>query len=225
MLIRPINQIKTGLMLVSLLALTSCGGGGGSSGTPLLGGGSVAQTQGWSVSLTGTPIANNVSTGSCVAQSGGGVVCAVSGHNNTANPGTGAIQEIYSVNLVATVTGSSGPVNNAPVTFAMGSSQTTIGGSYCSSATATTTGNCDPGTGPNTGTITAIEYQPGFGDPSSGKIASSIQATTGADGKAYATYYPGGKSGYDVVVVSAGATTSSSTTTSLPSDSATMQVQ
>lgn len=221
MLIRPINQIKTGLMLFSLLALTSCGGGGGSSGTPLLGGGSVAQTQGWSVSLTGTPIANNVSSGSCVAQNGGGVVCAVSGHNNTADSGTGAIIENFSVNLVATVTGSSGPVSGAPVTFSMGSSQTTIGGSYCSTATATTTGNCNGGTG----TETEIEYQPGFGDPSSGKIASSIQATTGSDGKAYATYYPGGKSGYDVVVVSAGATTSSSTTTSLPSDSATMQVQ
>lgn len=224
MLSQPINRIRTGLVLVSLLVLTSCGGGGGSSGTPLLGGGSLAQTQGWSVSLTGTPIANNVSSGSCVAQNGGGVVCTVSGHNNTANPGTGAIIETYSVNLVATITGSSGPVSGAPVTFSMGSSQTTIGGSYCSSATATTTGNCDPGTGPNTGTITAIEYQPGFGDPSTGKIATSIQATTGADGKAYATYYPGGKPGYDVVVVSAGATTNGSTT-SLPSNSATMQVQ
>lgn len=221
MLSRTINGIRAGLVLLSLLALTSCGGGGGSSGTPLLGGGSVAQTQGWSVSLAGTSIANNVSSGSCVAQSGGGLMCVVSGHNNAADPGTGAIIENYSVNLVATVTGSSGPVSGAPVTFSMGSSQTTIGGSYCSTATVTTTGNCNNGTG----TITAIEYQPGLGDPSSGKITSTIQATTGADGKAYATYYPGGKSGYDVVVVSAGATTSSSTTTSLPSDSATMQVQ
>ena len=216
---RPINRIKTGLILVSLLALTSCGGGGGSSGTPLLGGGDLAQTQGWSISLAGTPIALKAPSGSCVAQNGGGVICPVSGHNDTADPGTGAIIENYSVNLVATVTGSGGPVSGAPVTFSMGSSQTTIGGSYCSTATVTTTGNCND----KTGTITAIEYQPGLGDPSSGKITSSIQTTTGADGKAYATYYPGGRSGYDVVVVSAGATTSSSTVNS-PSNSATMQV-
>jgi hypothetical protein len=211
-------------MLVSLLALTSCGGGGGSSGTPLLGGGSVAQTQGWSVSLAGESIANTSPSASCVVQNGGGIICPVSGHNNTADTGTGAIIENYSVNLVATVTGSGGPVSGAPVTFSMGSSQTTIGGSYCSTATVTTTGNCDSGTGVGTGTLTAIEYQPGLGDPSSGKITSSIQTTTGADGKAYATYYPGGKSGYDVVVVSAGATTNSGTT-NLPSNSATMQVQ
>lgn len=221
MSIRPIKRIKTGLMVLSFLALTSCGGGGGSSGTPLLGGGSLAQTQGWSVSLAGESIANASPSASCVGQNGGGIICSVLGHNNTADPGTGAIIENYSVNLVATVTGSGGPVSGAPVTFSMGSSQTTIGGSYCSTATATTTGNCNN----NTGTITAIEYQPGLADPSSGKITSSIQTTTGADGKAYATYYPGGKSGYDVVVVSAGATTTSSSTTNLPSNSATMQVQ
>ena len=220
MLIRPINRIKTALMLVSVLGLTSCGGGGGSSGTPLLDGGSVAQTQGWSVSLAGTSIANGASSGNCLAQNGGGIVCGVSGHNDSADSGTGAVIENYSVNLVATVTGSGGPVSGAPVTFSMGSSQTTIGGSYCSTATTTTTGNCNNGTG----TITAVEYQPGLGDPSSGKIASSIQATTGADGKAYATYYPGGKSGYDVVVVSAG-TTANSSASNLPSNSATMQVQ
>lgn len=187
---------------VLLSGLVACGGGGGSSGVSLLGPGST-QAQGWMVSIAGTSFslgALGTSTAACApGQNGEGILCTVDGHNNTADPGSGAIIEKYGVNLVVTVTNNGGPVSGATVTFSMGSSQTATSGSYCSTVTATTTPNClsTPG-GAKDGTTTSISYQPGLND-GTGKVTTPITATTGADGKAYATYYPGGKSGTDVV--------------------------
>ncbi len=191
--------VKATASALALVSLAACGGGGGSSGVPILGPGST-QAQGWVVTVSGTSIATGSSTvDQCVlGQGGSGILCNVSGHNNTADPASGAIIENYGVNLVATVTNSGGPVGGATVTFSIGSSQTATSGSYCDIATTTTTPNCTAnGVG---GTLTAIAYQPGLND-GTGKVTTPITATTGADGKAYATYYPGGRSGTDVVSI------------------------
>jgi len=195
------KSLKIAIGIIILLSLAACGGGGGSSGVPIIGSGST-QAQGWVVSLAGTSTPNGVSTGACAAGTNGeGILCTVDGHNNTADSASGAIIEIYGVNLVATITNSGGPVAGATVTFSIASSQTATSGSYCSTATSTTTPNCSStGSGPNDGTLTSISYQPGLND-GTGKVINSITATTGSDGKAYATYYPGGRNGTDVVSV------------------------
>ncbi|MGE0105352.1 MAG: hypothetical protein AB7S53_00100 [Thiomonas sp.] len=186
---------------VLLSGLVACGGGGGSSGVPLVGSGST-QAQGWVVSMAGTST-GGVSTKACAAgKNGEGILCEVGGHNDTADPGSGAIIENYGVSLEATVTNNGGPVSGATVTFSMGSSQTATSGNYCSTAAGTTgTLNCSStGSGAFDGVTTPISYQPGLND-GTGKVTTPITATTGADGKAYAYYYPGGRSGTDVVSV------------------------
>lgn len=189
-------KIISGVVLLS--GLVACGGGGSSSGVPLVGSGST-QAQGWVVSLAGTTSALGASTTACAAgQNGEGILCTVAGHNNTADPGSGAIIENYGVSLVATVTNDGGPVSGATVTFSMGSSQTATSGTYCNIATTPTTPNCT--SGGVDGALTPIAFQPGLND-GTGKVTTPITATTGADGKAYGYYYPGGRSGTDVVSV------------------------
>lgn len=196
--IRALKVISGAMILSSLVA---CGGGGGSPGVPIIGSTST-QAQGWVVSLIGTSYKNKEPQEDCmVGQNGKGILCNLGGPNDSADSASGAIIETYGVNLVATVIDKGGPVSGATVTFSMGSSQTATTGSYCSTATATTTPNCSSApNGALDGTLASISYQPGLND-GTGKVTSPITATTGADGKAYAFYYPGGTSGTDVVSV------------------------
>jgi hypothetical protein len=174
------------------------------------------------MTMTGVISPSNVN---CSGQSGGSIQCVVPGHNDKADSNSGAIIEANWVSLGIKLVDSDGnPISGASVTFSLGSFGTGTTGSYCSTATTTTTPNCPPGS--PSGVITPIQYMPGFAD-ATGKVTTPITVTTGSDGRAYATYYPGGSGGVDVVVATAqsGGGSSSTTSTTQAAQSATMDVK
>jgi|GEM_PF-4561695 len=209
---------KIYVALLGVFILTACGGGGGSPGTPLLGANS---PQGWSITMAGVvfPATN------CSNQNGGAILCNIPGHNNTADPSSGAIIENYGAGLGIKVVDSNGnPISGASVTFSLGSFGTGTTGNYCNTATTTTTTNCTANG--VAGVRTTIQFTPGFAN-GAGKVTTPITVTTGSDGRAYVSYYPGGQPGIDVVLATAQTSSGSGSSGSITqaAQSATMVVQ
>ncbi len=167
----------------------------------------------WAVALTGTP-----SSGTCVDNAANSLLTCNSLLANTAVAvGSGTAQQTIdsAVSLAAKVTDSSGnPIPGAVVTFEFGSASSSAYEAYCTPPAVMTSGACvtTTTTGGTTTTTTAPAstylVQAGLLSTSgSGSgIVTSVQATTGTDGMAYAKYVPGGAPGTDVVLVTAGET-------------------
>jgi hypothetical protein len=220
---KSIKTLKIFLCATALASLGACGGGGGSPGTPLLG---ANAPLGWSMSMTGTPVAGTAAGTPCAAN-GKDITCTVAGSNSEVNPVDGSLSGYYSVALAVKVVDNSGnAIPNSTVTFSLSASSTGGNVNYCSTASQTTTGTntCTVTVGGTTytGTRASVTVPAGFSDPN-GKRVQTVTATTNANGVTFATYYPGAYAGTDQVIATVANSTSATVTQAVAS--ATMNVQ
>ncbi len=167
----------------------------------------------WNVALIGTPSSG---TETCVPNASKTLVICSSLQPNTAIAvGGGTAQQSIgsAVALAAKVTDSSGnPIAGALVTFKLGSALSSAYVPYCTPPAVLTAGVCETTSGGTTTTAAALTLlvQAGLLNTTgtTSGIETTVQATTGVDGMAYAKYVPGGASGTDVVLVTAGGTAS-----------------
>jgi hypothetical protein len=163
----------------------------------------------WKVALSGTP-----SSGTCVGNAAQSLVtCSPLPTNNAVAVSGGTAQQTIgsAVSLAAKVTdGSGNPIPGALVTFKLGSALSSAYEPYCTPPAALLGGACSTTSGGTTTTTAASTYLVEAGllstSTSGSGIVTSVQATTGTDGMAYAKYVPGGSPGTDVVLVTAGVT-------------------
>ena len=169
----------------------------------------------WRVVLSGTP-----TSGTCTVNASSSLVsCAPLTPNTAVAVGGGSAQQTIgsAVSLAAKVTDSSGnPIAGALVTFKLGSALSSAYVPYCTPPAVLTGDTCVTTTtsgGTTTTTTTAastslVEAGLLSTTGTGSGIVTSVQATTGVDGMAYAKYVAGGSSGTDVVLVTAGGTAS-----------------
>ena len=169
----------------------------------------------WKIALSGTP-----TSGTCVDNASNDLLtCSPLAPNTAVAVGGGTAQQTIgsAVALAAKVTDAYGnPIAGALVTFKLGSALSSAYIPYCTPPAVLTSGACVTTTttgGVTTSTTAAAStslVEAGLINTSaSGSgVVTSMQATTGIDGMAYAKYVPGGASGTDVVLVTAGGTAS-----------------